>query len=277
MRLQALLAEGRARLNASSPSARLDAELLLSHVLNKPSSFLLTWPEHEIPPAEVDAFRALIDDRVAGQPVAYLLGEREFWGLPFEVNPHTLIPRPDTETLVEAVLSLYPADQPCVFLDLGTGSGALACAVKSERPAFDVHATDCHAKTLETAKRNAKRLQLPIHFHLGYWFEAILNQRFDCIVSNPPYIDPIDPHLTQGDVRFEPQRALTAEDSGMADLRHLITLAPEYLNREGWLLLEHGYNQHEAVQSAMIHRGFQHVKTILDYGHQPRVTLGQWL
>lgn len=209
-----------------SDSARFDAELLLCHVLDKPRSYLFTWPERELTEAQQSAFAALLARREAGEPVAYLIGQREFWGLPLEVSAATLIPRPDTETLVECALELLP-EGPYRVADLGTGTGAIALALASERPAWQLVATDRVDAAAALARRNRDRLGLAnVEILTGSWCEP-LSGHFEMILSNPPYIDPQDPHLSQGDVRFEPRSALVAAESGLADIRLIAEQAPE--------------------------------------------------
>ncbi|WP_127346893.1 peptide chain release factor N(5)-glutamine methyltransferase [Pseudidiomarina mangrovi] len=260
-----------------SDSARLDSELLLAKVLDKPRSYLLTWPERAVSAAQQQAFEQLISAREQGQPVAYLLGQREFWSLTLEVNDSTLIPRPETEHLVEATLALDLPEQAQVA-DLGCGSGAIALALKSERPQWQVIGLERDAGAVALAQRNAERLQLDIKVLQSDWFSQLpAQQRFHAIVSNPPYIDANDPHLQQGDVRFEPRSALVAEQHGLADLAWLIAQAPQLLHHGGWLLLEHGWQQAEAVRQLFLQRGYQQVSSQRDYAKLERITLAQWV
>ncbi|SDT28751.1 peptide chain release factor N(5)-glutamine methyltransferase [Pseudomonas oryzae] len=259
-----------------SPSARLDAELLLAHVLGKPRSYLRTWPEREPDAAQCAAFAALLARRCQGEPVAYLLGRQGFWSLELEVAPHTLIPRPDTELLVETALALGPQG-PARVLDLGTGSGAIALALASERPAWQVLGVDRVAEAVALAERNRARLGLDnARFVESLWFAALGGERFRLIVGNPPYIAAEDPHLAQGDVRFEPASALVAGRDGLDDIRLIVREAPEHLDAGGWLLLEHGYDQAEAVRALFAARGFVAVESRRDLGGHERITLGQW-
>lgn len=258
-----------------SPSAKLDAEWLLAAALGKPASYLRTWPEREVP-AECEArFVADLGRRRRGEPVAYILGRQGFWSLELEVAPHTLIPRPDTELLVETALQLLPAT-PADVLDLGTGTGAIALALAHERPAWRVTGVDRVAEAVALATRNALRLHLGnAVFGESRWFSALDGQRFALIVSNPPYIPAHDPHLHEGDVRFEPSSALVAGDDGLDDIRQIIACAPEHLSSAGWLLLEHGYDQAAAVRELLVASGFTDVQTRTDLGGHERISLGR--
>lgn len=259
-----------------SPSPRLDAELLLAHVLGRPRSFLRTWPEH-VPSAEqCAAFAELLARRRAGEPVAYLLGRQGFWSLDLEVSPDTLIPRPDTELLVETALQLAPAT-PLEVLDLGTGTGAIALALAAERPAWTVTGVDRVEAAVALAARNGERLGLRnARFEPSHWFSALGERRFGLIVSNPPYIAADDRHLSEGDVRFEPTSALVAGADGLDDIRHIIAEAPQHLLPGGWLLLEHGYDQAEAVRELLGTAGFSEVESRRDLGNHQRISLGRW-
>ncbi|MGL5199060.1 MAG: peptide chain release factor N(5)-glutamine methyltransferase, partial [Aeromonas veronii] len=242
-------------------------------------SYLMTWPERELDAAQQATLLTWLARRLNGEPIAHLVGEREFWSLPLKVSPATLIPRPDTEVLVEQALTRIPQG-PCVVLDLGTGTGAIALALKSERPEIDVWAVDRMADAAALARENSAALGLPIEVRDGSWFEPLgepdrdETPRFAVIVSNPPYIDGADPHLEQGDVRFEPRSALVADDAGLADIRHIVAHAPAYLLADGWLLLEHGWDQGEAVRQLLRDGGYREVATVRDYGDNDRVTLG---
>lgn len=259
-----------------SPSPRLDAELLLAHVLGKPRSFLRTWPEHKPDAEQYAAFERLLQRRRAGEPVAYLLGRQGFWSLDLEVSPDTLIPRPDTELLVETALQLAPAT-PLEVLDLGTGTGAIALALAAERPAWRVTGVDRVDAAVALAARNGQRLGLSnARFQLSHWFDGLDEQRFALIVSNPPYIAAADRHLGEGDVRFEPASALVAGADGLDDIRSIIAQAPRHLLPGGWLLLEHGYDQAEAVRSLLVAAGFARVESRRDLGNHQRISLGCW-
>lgn len=281
-RLDALLREATARLGAAgSPSARLDAEVLLCHLLEVNRTWLYTWGDREAGAALLARFDALLARREAGEPVAYLTGEREFWGLSLATEPSTLIPRPDTETLVEAALEKAVASIGRL-LDLGTGTGAIALALASERPDWAVLGVDLRPEAVALGERNAARLGIPnVAFRQSDWFAALdrekkAGERFDLIVSNPPYLADDDPHLVRGDVRFEPRSALVAGDGGMADLRHLACAAREHLAPGGWLLLEHGAQQGAAVREALVDAGYEAVVGRCDLAGRERVSLGCW-
>lgn len=264
---------------AEGESPRADADVLLCHLLGCRRSYLMTWPERELDAAQQATLQTWLARRLNGEPIAHLVGEREFWSLPLKVSPATLIPRPDTEVLVEQALTRIPQG-PCAVLDLGTGTGAIALALKSERPEVDVWAVDRMADAAALARENSAALGLPIEVRDGSWFEPLgepdrdNTPRFAVIVSNPPYIDGADPHLEQGDVRFEPRSALIADDAGLADIRHIVAHAPAYLLTDGWLLLEHGWDQGEAVRQLLRDGGYREVATVRDYGDNDRVTLG---
>ena len=260
----------------ASPTARLDAELLLAAVLGKPRSYLRTWPEHEPGAEQLSAFAALLERRRMGEPVAYILGHQGFWSLDLEVAPHTLIPRPDTELLVETALQLAPAT-PQRVLDLGTGSGAIALALASERGGWQVIGVDRIAEAVALAERNRQRLKLGnAEFRQSSWFDGLAGERFGLILSNPPYIAADDRHLGEGDVRFEPLSALVAGVDGLDDIRQIIAQAPRHLQAGGWLLLEHGYDQAEAVRELLAAAGFTAVDSRRDLGGHQRISLGRW-
>ncbi|KRP62507.1 peptide chain release factor N(5)-glutamine methyltransferase [Pseudomonas trivialis] len=258
-----------------SPTARLDVELLLAAALGKSRSYLHTWPEKIVSSDAALTFAGYLRRRRAGEPVAYILGQQGFWKLDLEVAPHTLIPRPDTELLVEAALELLPAT-PARVLDLGTGSGAIALALASERPAWQVTAVDRVLEAVALAERNRQRLHLDNATVLSsHWFSALGGRTFDLIISNPPYIADNDPHLVAGDVRFEPASALVAGRDGLDDLRLITQQAGAYLDAGGWLLLEHGYDQASAVRDLLLRQGFEGVHSRIDLGGHERISLGQ--
>lgn len=260
----------------SSDSARRDSEILLGHCLGKSRAWLYTWPESAVAPECAQRFNALLAQRRAGMPVAYLIGEREFWSLSLAVNSATLIPRPETETLVAWVLELALPDDAKV-LDLGAGSGAIALAVAFEKPLWQITALDSSAEALQVARANADKLGLQrVTLLQSDWYQGVAGQRFDALLANPPYIDADDPHLERDDVRFEPRAALIAADQGLADLRHLIDGAPAHLSSGGWLLLEHGWEQAAAVRRMLAAAGFNNISTRSDVAGLERITGGQW-
>jgi release factor glutamine methyltransferase len=259
-----------------SPTPSLDAELLLAHALGKPRSYLHTWPERELEASQLERYQAAIVRRQAGEPVAYILGQQGFWSLELEVASHTLIPRPDTELLVETVLALLPAT-PAALLDLGTGTGAIALALACERPAWRLTGVDRVPEAVALAERNRARLKLSnANFAESHWFSALAGQRYQLIVSNPPYIAANDRHLAEGDVRFEPSSALVAGADGLDDIRLIIEQAPGYLEAGGWLLLEHGFDQAAAVRELFGERGFSAVESRRDLGSHERISLGRF-
>ena len=257
---------------------RLDAHLLVGAVLRQPRSWLLAHDRDPLPLDAAERISALLQRRAAGEPAAYLLGHKEFFGLTLAVNPEVLVPRPDTETLVNWALEVLAksstTDAPPRVLDLGTGSGAIALAVAHTHPPTQVTAVDASEGALRTARLNGERLGLSVNWRLGSWFEAVAGERFDLILSNPPYIAEHDPHLP--DLRFEPRSALTAGADGLDDLRTIIQQAPAHLNPGGWLLLEHGWDQAEAVAQLLRDRGFLGVDHRHDLGGHARCTGAQW-
>lgn len=263
----------------SSDSARLDCEILLCHVLGVDRAWLHTWPEASVDSEHTKQFKTLMASRQQGTPIAYLTGYQGFWTLNLKVTSDTLIPRPETELLVETALNL-PLETTSQVLDLGTGTGAIALALASERPNWQVIALDSQPKTLKVAIENCQHNGLTnVEILHSHWFEQIAERRnrFNLIVSNPPYIGPDDPHLQQGDVRFEPRTALVADADGLQDLRHIVSHSGNHLTDKGWLLVEHGYDQATAVRDLFAASGFVDVTTVDDYNGLQRVTLGQWL
>ena len=264
----------------SRDSALLDAQLLLTHVLDQSRTYLYTWGDQPLSDDQQQQVNALLQRRLSGEPLAYIVGQREFWSLPFNVAPSTLIPRADTETLVEWVLDMAAQQQlpeQGSALDLGTGTGAIALAIASELPAWQITAADVQPEAVALASSNQQQLGLNnARIIQSDWFQAVSAETFDLIVSNPPYIDGDDPHLQLGDVRFEPMSALVAADAGMADLQHIIRQAPAYLKAGGWLLLEHGYQQADAVCALLTQRGFTQVENRKDLGGNPRISGGCW-
>jgi len=258
-----------------SPTERLDAELLLAAAIGKSRSYLHTWPERIVSSEDAEAYAGYLQRRRAGEPVAYILGQQGFWKIDLEVAPHTLIPRPDTELLVETALELQAA-APAKVLDLGTGTGAIALALASDCPAWQVTAVDRVDEAVALAERNRQRLGLGnVKVLASHWFSSLAGERFDLIVSNPPYIAAQDPHLVEGDVRFEPSSALVAGADGLDDLRLIVSEAPQYLLPGGWLLLEHGYDQADAVRALLAVQGFTEVASRKDLGGHERISLGR--
>ncbi|MDG1731883.1 MAG: peptide chain release factor N(5)-glutamine methyltransferase [Thalassotalea sp.] len=255
--------------------AKFDTQVLLTTVLNKSNSYLLTWPEKSVSSDEKLLFIDFLKRRLKGEPVAYITGKREFWSLDFLVAPCTLIPRPDTEILIEAVLENNTGNRVSV-LDLGTGTGAIALALASEHASWNIDAVDFNHDAVALAQANAKQLNLEqVSIYQSDWFSNIEQHKtFDVIVSNPPYIAKDDEHLALGDVRFEPLSALVAEDEGYADIKHIVEHARKYLTTAGQLYLEHGFEQHEQVQQILKNSGYQNIKTFNDYGANPRITMG---
>ena len=275
--IRGLLDAASTALDTVSDSPRLDAECLLAHALGKPRSYLMTWPEQQPGKQDMQSFNTLLARRLAGEPVAHLTGQREFWSLDLQVSADTLIPRPDTETLVEAALALFPPGAAWRVADLGTGSGAIALAIASERPACQVTACDLSVAALEGATANRERLGLNnVELRHSHWFSAFNDSdRFDLIVSNPPYIAEQDPHLAQGDVRFEPALALVSGADGLDAIRSIINEAANHLRPQGWLMLEHGPEQGKAVRALLQQAGYSRVETLTDLEGRERVTRGQ--
>lgn len=262
------------QLKAVSDTPTLDADLLLAFALDRPRSYLFAHREDRLDSNTHAHFRNLIERRVQGEPVAYLLGEQGFWSLNLAVSSAVLVPRPETELLVETALNCLPSDQSFRIADLGTGSGAIALALAAERPRCRMIATDYADATLSVARANARRLALPqVEFREGDWFAPLAGERFDLIAANPPYVAAADPHLT--DLAFEPRTALVAADNGHACLRTLVEHAPAHLAPGGWLLLEHGMDQDRFVRDWMARIGFDAIATKRDLAGHPRVTMGQ--
>lgn len=260
-----------------SDSAKLDVELLLAEVLGRDRSYLYTWPDHPLRPEQQLLFDNWFARRLAGEPVAHILSRRGFWTLELEVSPTTLIPRPETELLVETALELLAEgiDQPRI-IDLGTGTGAIALALATELPRAQVVATDFAEDVLALAERNRVRAQCAnVTLCRSDWWSAV-SGHFHLVVSNPPYIADDDPHLLTGDVRFEPRSALVAQEAGLADLRRIVTGAPKHLLPGGWILLEHGWQQAEAVRELLEATGFVEVVSRRDLGGHERISGGRW-
>lgn len=260
---------------AGSPSARIDAETLMMHTVACTRAFLYANPEFELSPAQADAFSGFIQQRLTGRPVAYLTGSSEFWSLPLRVSPEVLIPRPETELLVETALEKIPDGAQQRIADLGTGSGAIALAIASERPRCELHATDISPGAIMVAQENAARLGFShMHFHTGSWSEPLQGQ-FHLVVSNPPYVDEGDPHLEHGDLRFEPRGALTPGVDGLAAIRTISRLVQPMLVDNGWLMFEHGWDQGPRVREIMQKTAYKNIQTLQDLQGHDRVTIGE--
>lgn len=274
--LRQVVADASARLGGID--ARHEAELLLLHVLERPRSWLFAHATDPLAAADQAAFETLLVRRMAGEPVAYLTGRRGFWTLDLEVDPATLIPRPETELLVELALERLPSDHSLQLADLGTGTGAIALALASERPQAQVLATDASPGALAVAARNAARHELRnVRFAEGGhdWYAPLQGARFDLIASNPPYIASDDPHLDEGGLRFEPASALASGVDGLDDIRRIVDGGQAHLRPGGWLLIEHGWDQGAAIRALFDAAGFAEVETAQDLEQRDRITLGR--
>ena len=269
-----LISQSQILLERSSDSAKLDAEVLLCFLLNKERSYLLTWPEKLLTDEQLLCFIGLLDRRIQGEPIAYITGIKEFWSLPLAVSVATLIPRPDTETLVEVVLAQYDGEKNIRCLDLGTGTGAIALALASENSTWQIDAVDFNADAVRLAQRNAQNLNLEkVNVFLSDWFAQVEpHKKYNVIVSNPPYIDSEDENLNQGDVRFEPKSALVANEQGLADIKHIAELARTFLSTQGKLFFEHGFEQGQAVRYILAALGYEYMQTEKDLNGHDRVT-----
>ena len=271
-----LLSQAKALLAGISDQPTLEAELLLAKLLERPRTFLLAHPEFQLTVREEQHFGEWLNRRMTGCPLAYITGQREFWSLTLKVNEHTLIPRPETELLVEHALTVIPKQARARVLDLGTGSGAIALALKSERPIAEVSAADNNAAALAVARANGERLNLTVSWQRSDWFSAFPGCRFDVVVANPPYVAESDPHLSSGEVRFEPSTALSAGTDGLRSIMQILSAVAQYLVPDGYLLLEHGYDQRQAVTGLMADWGFRDVRSYQDLAGLDRVVRGQY-
>jgi len=263
--------------NVDRDVAYLEADILLAHCLEKPRSYLRAWPEKEASDAQVERLNMLLQRRLDGEPIAYLVGYKEFWDIRLIVSPATLIPRPETEHLVEHALNLLKPHHTSRVVDLGCGCGAIALAVAKNRPGCHVDAVDYSDEALAITRLNMRQLGLQnVDLIKSNWFAALHNKRFNLILSNPPYVAEDDPHLREGDVRFEPPMALIGGPDGLECIREIINRAPQHLLPGGWIMLEHGYDQASAVKNILINAEFQNVKSHTDLAKQERITIGQW-
>lgn len=274
MNINIALQQGEAVLKPNSDVALLEASILLAYVLNKDRSYLYAYPETIISSDVLARYQALLTERARGVPIAYLVGTQEFWSLALEVNSATLIPRPETELLVEATLNLFPADAVCTIADLGTGSGAIAIALAKERPQWQLYAVDRESHALDVAKRNAASLNLNnIIFYEGDWCAPLTENVFDAIISNPPYLAENDPHLTA--LTHEPLTALVSGLNGLTALQQIIMDARRYLKPGGWLVLEHGYDQKNSVSALLETHHYNSITSMVDLAGQPRVAIAR--
>ena len=276
MTLNDAIVAATAQLKNSSPTPVLDAQVLLAHSLEQDRTYVIAHARDELDPDTQKRFGQLVTKRLDGTPVAYLTGQQEFWSLPIMVTTDTLIPRPETELLVELALEKIPTDQEFFIADIGTGSGAIAVAIAGERKNSSVIASDSSAKAIEVARRNAQQFDFNnVKFVEGATFDPLANKMFNLIVSNPPYIPDSDPHLSQGDVQFEPRSALAAGPDGLDVIRQIVADAGRYLVPGGWLMIEHGYDQESAVENLFEQAGFKEIECYRDLAGQPRVTIGR--
>lgn len=265
------------QLRPCSDSARLDADLILSFALDIPRTRFITQADIPVSDAKADQIQTMIDKRKQGQPVAYITGSKGFWDLELIVNEHTLIPRPETELLIEFALAIFPADKDVHAIDLGTGTGAIAIAIAKARPDWQMVACDKSEQALIVATRNAENYQLNnIELVQSDWFSGIDRRySFDLIISNPPYVADEDPHLSQGDVRFEPRSALRSGLDGLDDIREIVKTGKDYLKEHGWLIVEHGYDQGEAVKAIFAEHDYAVIQQGMDLIGHTRATYGQ--
>lgn len=276
MNIQIALRQGKQLLYNHSPCAQIDNEILLSFVLNKPKSFLYSHPEYVLTQQEQNLYEKNLNRRLVGEPIAYIIGKRNFWSIELEVNPSTLIPRAETELLIEITLQLFNDKNNATILDLGTGSGAIALSVAVEKPQWKFKAIDNNQQTLECAKKNAKNLGIKnVEFMQSNWFSALKKEKFDAIITNPPYLAETDLHLKQADLRFEPKSALIGGKNGLEAINLIIQESHKFLKPGGLLLIEHGYNQKEKIQNMLNKFKFINVFSVKDFQGIHRVC-GGW-
>ncbi len=273
--IKSLLADATQRLQGLD-TARLDAEVLLAKVMQVERTYLYSHDDAVADPGQQARYIQMLNERARGKPIAHITGQREFWSMKLQINEHTLIPRPETEHLVEAALELIPEGYSCNIADLGTGSGAIALAIAKERPRCKIIATDISEQALQVASRNATRLGIhTITFQQGDWCAALNGAKVELLISNPPYIEENDPHLDQGDVRFEPRNALVSGADGLHAIKQILDQSAAHLRPGGWLLIEHGYQQAEAIRELMREQEMETVKTQTDHAGLDRVTMGR--
>lgn len=276
MLIQDFIRQVAKELAENSDTAQIDTEVLFCDALHLSKTELYLAAKNELTAEQVQTIQEFVTRRKAGEPIAHIIGNKEFWSLPLQVTQDTLIPRPETELLVELTLAKLPKNAACQVLDLGTGTGAIALALAHECPNWKIIATDVDENTLKVAITNAKKLGLNnIKFLASDWFNQLMDLQFDVIVSNPPYIDAADEHLQQGDLRFEPQRALVAPERGLGFLRQIISHAQTYLKDGGWLLVEHGFDQVADVDAMFKAAQYKQIQNHRDLARMGRVTLGQ--
>lgn len=275
--LEAATAQIADTLGLEKREARIEARALAVHAWRVDTAWLIAHDTDQPDPTQSTAFKSRVSRRLTGEPVAYIVGEREFFGRLFKVTPDVLIPRPETELLVETALKHLPHDHPARILDIGTGSGCIAVSLALERPDCPVTATDISEQALNIAQENARRHHAQVQLLQSNLFDALGDARFDLVISNPPYIPDADPHLQHGDVRFEPGLALSAGPAGLDTLKRLVLSASDHLASEGWLMLEHGWDQQDSCHALLIESGFMKVRCLHDLAGHGRITLGQWM
>ncbi len=269
-----LLEWGKVALSSSKDVPQLEAQVLLAHVLGCTRATLYTWPEQEVPPEKAQAYKELIQRRQQHEPIAYLIGHKEFWSLSFDVTQDTLIPRADTELLVQVVLDHLP-ESPQEVIDVGTGSGVIACTLAHSRPQWQLYGLDVSLKAINIARKNAQNLKIKnVQFIESDWLQGLEPKLYDAIIGNPPYIRQGDVHLIHGDLPFEPQIALTPGPTGLEAFQAILAQAPAFLKPKGLIAFEHGFDQASSVRDLLQHSGYKEIKTFQDYSGNDRVTIG---